>query len=215
MSDLKALEDLLKSDESEFKHFWGPTDIKYFGSSNRTIAFFEGIEKESALVLISQLYELDKFSDEPIYLVLNTEGGDVDSSLAILDCIKGLNSPVICLTTGICASGGLIVLSACDYRIATENCLFFYHQPIMSSIDVTSTSEIKSVDTLYTYYQIKLDQIIKDKTKMNKKKWSENFEGKTSFYFDAKQALDFGFIDLIDVPPPKTQKIKIKRTKKK
>lgn len=212
MSEIR-LEDLLKPDELEYKHYWNSTDIKFFGSSNRTISFFQPITKDTALVLISQLYELDSLDSAPIYLVLNTDGGDVDSSLAIYDCIRGLDSPVICLTTGICASGGLIILSACDYRVSTENCLFFYHQPVLDGFEVQSVVQSQSTQALYKHYQETMDNLIKTRTKISKKNWNEFFEGKTSFYFAAKKALEFGFIDSIDLPPQKKQKIKIKKGK--
>lgn len=201
------------SDETTMKHYWGPRDIKFFGSTSRTIPFFDRIAPDSALYLISQLYELDNISDEPIYLLLNTEGGDVDSSFAIYDCIKSLESPVIILTIGLCASGGLIVLAAGDYRISSPNCLFFYHQPIMSEFEVQSTEQARSTESLYTYYQETMDEAIKKKTKISKKLWNENFEGKTSFYFNSKKALEFGFIDELEEPFEKKFKIKRKKDK--
>ncbi len=200
-------------DESEFKHFWGPTDVKYFGSTNRCISFHQPIDRDSAAVICSQLWELDFLSTDQITLILNTEGGDVDSSFAIYDCIKGLSSPVVIVATGLVASGGLIVLSAGDYRISTENCLFFYHQPIISGFEILSTDQMKSLDNLYSYYQVKMDDLLKAKTKMPKKDWTTFFEGTTSYYFSPEQALKYGFIDTINVPKKKKVKISKKEDK--
>lgn len=188
-------------------------DIKYFGSHSRTLCFFDPIDNESALCFMSQLYELDNISSEPIYVILNTEGGSVDASFAIYDCIRSLESPVFILTTGLCASGGLIVLAAADYRISSPNCLFFYHQPILDGFEVQSIEQSQSTQNLYKHYQETMDQLLKERTKMSKRNWSQNFEGKTSFYFSSTKALEFGFIDSLEEPIDKKFKIKKKKVK--
>lgn len=200
-------------DETIPKHYWGPTEIKFFGSRSRTISFFDGINNDSALCFMSQLYELDSISNDPIYVVLNTEGGSVDASFAIYDCIRALESPVFIMTTGLCASGGLIVLAAADFRISSPNCLFFYHQPILDGFEVQSIEQSQSTEALYRYYQQTMDDLIKTRTKISKKNWNEFFEGKTSYYFPVKKALEFGFIDEIESPTQKNFKIKKKKDK--
>ena len=115
-----------------FNESWTPNDILYYGPSSRRVSLFTPIMSETALPLMSQMKELDSRSNDSILLEINTEGGSVTDSFAIYDCIKNLDSPVIAYTTGLCSSGGLVVLSACDYRITSSNCMFFYHQPIMT-----------------------------------------------------------------------------------
>lgn len=210
---IDALNDISEIDENSMKHYWGPRDIKFFGASNRTIAFFDNIDSESALYLMSQLYELDNISSDPIYLILNTQGGEVDASLAIYDCIKSLESPLIILTVGLCASGGLIILAAADYRISSPNCLFFYHQPILNKFELQSTEQAKSTESLYRYYQETMDELLKTRSKISKRLWDQNFQGKTSFYFPGKKALEYGFVDDLEEPLEKKFKIKKKKSK--
>lgn len=221
MSDQKEKAELLLqemlslADHDELpKHYWGPIDVKYFGNDTRCIAFYQPIDRDSSMVLSSQLWELDSISNEQITLIVNTEGGDVDSAFAIYDCIKGLRSPVVVVATGLCASGGLIILSAGDYRVATENCLFFYHQVVLSGFDIISTEQMKSLDDLYKHNQVKMDDLIKRKTKISKKDWEQNFQGATSYYFNAEQALKYSFIDQIEIPKKKSIKVsKLKENK--
>jgi ATP-dependent Clp protease protease subunit len=200
--------------EIEEHKTWMPQEVKFFGPSTRALAFFESIRPESALSLISQLHELDMQSSDTITLFLNTDGGNVTDSLAVYDCIRSLESPVVVVVTGICASGGLIILAAGDYRTATENSIFFYHQPIIDMDAVTSTSEMESIKDLYHCHQTQLDKIIKKRTKIKIKDWNKNFEGKTSYYFDCQKALEFGFIDDISIPEKKSIKIKEKKNGK-
>lgn len=194
--------------QMEERKTWDPNEIKFFGPSTRTLAFFNPIVAETALAIISQLHELDMQNDEMIILFLNTDGGNITDSLAIYDCIKSLKSPVMIIVTGICASGGLIILAAGDYRVATENSMFFYHQPIIDVEAVNSTNDMNSIKDLYHYHQLLLDKIIKKRTKIKAREWTKNFQDKTSFYFDCEKALEFGFIDVINVPEKKSVKIK-------
>jgi ATP-dependent Clp protease protease subunit len=211
---LKSLELLQEHDDETIpKNYWDPRDIKFFGSKSRTIPFYSHIDNDTALYFNSQLYELDRISNDPIYVILNTEGGSVDASFAIYDCIRSLESPVFILTTGLCASGGLIVLSAADYRISSPNCLFFYHQPILDGFEVQSIEQSQSTEALYRHYQQTMDDLIKTRTKISKKNWNEFFEGKTSYYFSTKKALEFGFIDDVEIPLDKKVKIRKKKDK--
>lgn len=177
---------------------WQQFETKYFGPTTRTISFFGPVCKETSYAFISQLLHLaEEDPAEPITVWLNTEGGSLTDGLAIYDTIVNLPSPVLIYATGLCASAGLIILSAGDYRAATASTTFYYHQPVIEENFINS---IKDMDELQSYYSAskeKLDQIIKDKTKMKKSVWNKNFEAKTAYYFYADQALEFNLIDKI------------------
>lgn len=183
-----------------FNESWTPNDILYYGPSSRRVSLFTPIMSETALPLISQLKELDSRSNETILLEINTEGGSVTDSFAIYDCIKTLDSPVVAYATGLCSSGGLVVLAACDYRIASTNCMFFYHQPIMTppTAVLNSSEAADSIQNSYRIFKKKYDRCIINRTKISRKDWEENFKDRTSKYFDSEQALRYGFIDVID-----------------
>ena len=115
--------DLLKMlfDTSESSESWMQGEIKYFGPSKRSLSFYCDVNRESALSLTSQLLELDSINTEPIRIYINTEGGSLTDGFAIYDAIKNIESPVIGIVSGLCASAGLIILAACDYRMSTDN----------------------------------------------------------------------------------------------
>ena len=191
---------------------WTPNDILYYGPSHRRVSLFTPIMSETALPLISQLKELDSRSNETILLEINTEGGSVTDSFAIYDCIKTLSSPVIGYTTGLCSSGGLVVLSACDYRITSSNCMFFYHQPIMTppTAVLNSSESADSIQESYAIFKRMYDRCIINRTKISRQDWENNFKDKTSKYFNADEALKYGFVDLIDKIKSKNFKIGIR-----
>lgn len=177
---------------------WQPYELKYFGPTSRNIPIFGEINRQVALSSISQILHLSyENPDEPITIWLNTEGGSITDGFAIYDAIKNVEAPVIVYATGSCASAGLIILCAGDYKIATKNCTFFYHEPVFQDSTVSS---LKDMDQLQEYYQRckeQTNEIFKKTTKMKKQIWSKNFEGKTSFYFTSEEALGYKFIDMI------------------
>lgn len=196
MSDLK--EALLQQLLVEESVVWTPYEHKYFGQSTRTLSFFGEVCTEKAELFISQLLELEKQNDaEPIQVYLNTEGGSLTDGLAIYDAIKTVSCPVIVIATGLCSSAGLIILSAADYRLASETTTFFYHQPIVSSGNIDSIDGMKSISDYYEHCQTVADKIIKDRTNMKKSLWNTNFKNKTSFYFSVDKALQYNLIDKV------------------
>lgn len=179
---------------------WQAYETKYFGPSTRTLSLFGEIERPTALTFISQVLHLaEEAEDEPITVWLNTEGGSLTDGLAIYDCLKNISCPVVVYATGICASAGLIILSAGDYRVASQSCTFYYHEPIISETAVTSAKDMQQLKDYYSSCKNKMNEIIKETTGIKKKLWDKYFEGSTAYYFDSEKALKINLIDKIAV----------------
>ena len=189
------LQQILTMEELEV---WHPLEYKYFGPTSRSISLFGEINRDNALLLISQLLHLEEEdSEEPVTIWLNTDGGSVTDGLAIYDAIVNASFPVLVYTTGLCASAGLIILSAADYRYASQSCTFYYHQPVMDHVAVNSGKDMDEVQRYYNYNKDKMDKIIRERAKMKKTVWNKNFQGRTTFYFSSDEALEFKLIDKI------------------
>jgi len=189
---------------------WDPHEHKYFGPSTRSLAFFGDVNEDRARLLISQILHLEQLSEtEPITIYLNTQGGSLTEGLAIYDTIKQVSCPVIIVATGLCASAGLLILSSGDYKLSTQNTIFFYHQPVMSDTSVSSTNDMVAFSEHYNSCKEIADNIILKNSKMKRSIWNANFKNKTSFYFNAEQAISFNLIDDI----VESRKIKFKITK--
>ena len=177
---------------------WNCFEPKYFGADTRSIPFFTEVNQESALLLISQLKHLEELErDKPITIFLNSPGGSLTDALAIYDIITQLSCPVVVHTMGLCASAGLLILSAADYRVASPNTTFYYHQPVMDGSHINSMDNMNHLNEHYNYCKEITDDIIKSRTKIKKTVWNKNFEGKTNFYFNSDEAFGFKLIDLI------------------
>tara|TARA_Y100000310_G_scaffold196776_1_gene196841 strand:+ start:194 stop:823 length:630 start_codon:yes stop_codon:yes gene_type:complete len=197
MDDIKQnlLKQLVLDEELEA---WNCYEPKFFGSDSRTLPLFGDINKENALLLISQLKHLESLEPEKaISIYLNTEGGNLTDGLAIYDTITQLSCPVLVRATGLCASAGLLVLSSGDYRVATPNTTFYYHQPIVQGSSINSIHDISELKEYYANCKSIADKIVRTRSKIKKPAWRKHFENRTSFYFDSKIALSFNLIDKI------------------
>lgn len=194
-SKKEILQHIMSMSDSEV---WQPYEFQYFGPSTRCLSFFSEVNKESAHVLISQILQLEEDDpDESITIYLNTTGGSITDGLAIYDVLTDCSCPVLIYATGLCASAGLIILSAGDYRYASKSCTFYYHQPVMEDASVNNLKDMEELQKYYLYSKEKMDGIIKSRTKMKRGIWNKNFEGKTSYYFSSREAIDFNLIDKI------------------
>ena len=181
-------------------HVWSQSEPKFFGPSTRTLSFFTDIDSTSALLLISQINHLALTDpEEPITIHMNTEGGSFTDALSIYDAIRNTPPPVICVATGLCASGGLLILAAADYKLATENTIFYYHEPVFSqSSSINSTKDMESLNGFYKFCQSTAGAILKEAMDISERTWKKNFDSQsTGFYFDTNKALKFKLIDKI------------------
>lgn len=178
---------------------WSPTEPQYFGPTTRSLALYTDIDNSSALLINSQLRHLAYLKpDEPITLFINTEGGSLTDALSIYDTIQDIEPPVICVATGLCASAGLLILAAGDYKAATKNTVFYYHQPVFTqSTFINSKKDMESLNGFYDYCQTTVDQILKDTMGISDRMWKKNFDSSTGFYFDTQKAIKFNLIDKI------------------
>ena len=78
---------------------------------NRTIFVSEGINAKVANKVINSLLFLDSNdSSKPIYMYLNSPGGEVNSGFAIYDTMRYIKSEVRVVCTGLTASIATIML---------------------------------------------------------------------------------------------------------
>jgi ATP-dependent Clp protease protease subunit len=188
---------------------WGPGTIVHFGAQSRTLSFVGEVDDELVVGFISQLNELISIDQEaPIFILINTPGGDAVGAWAVHDYIKACPVPVCAIVAGGCMSAGLIVLSACDYRISTPNSLFFYHQCLLRELDIASEPEIDSKVKMYKLINQKNDDLIRTRAGISKAVWKRDFLGSTSKYLSAQEAIEYNLIDGIIEPMTKKAGLK-------
>lgn len=188
---------------------WGPDTLTFFGKDSRAILISGEITQPLANCIISQLLELTAESEEdPIYVYINTDGGDVTSGLAIYDMMRIVPCPVITIVTGACHSAGLFILQGGDRRAATPHSSFFYHEPV-SFYSVNTEHATVAHAEHYQKLRLNIDDILQKRSKISKAAWKKDFAGKTAFFFNATQAKEYKLIDdIIEYAKPRPLKIK-------
>lgn len=161
------------------------------------IVFLGGpINDEVANIIIAQLLFLESVDPKKdIKLYVNSPGGSVTSTLAIIDTMNYIKPDVSTICIGIAASGGAVVLSsgAKGKRFALPNSEVMIHQPLggiegqASDIAITAKHILKTKENLNKIMSKNtgqsLSQIEKDSDR--------------DYYMSADEAKKYGVIDKI------------------
>ncbi|MBC7533649.1 MAG: ATP-dependent Clp protease proteolytic subunit [Oligoflexus sp.] len=121
----------------------------------RVIFVSEGINSAVAKKVVNNLLAMDaQDSSKPIYMYLNSPGGEVNSGFAIYDTMRFINSEVRVICTGLTASIGTIILLGAPkkHRYTMANTRFLIHQPLIgghiqgqaSDLEITAREIIKT-----------------------------------------------------------------------
>ena len=94
----------------------------------RTITLMGEVNNNMHETLLKNLHALDQLKTPgTINLYINSDGGSVDSCMAIYDAISGCNNFVRGVVNGEASSSASIILQACDTRIITPNSCVMIH----------------------------------------------------------------------------------------
>ena len=184
----------------------------------RDVYLIGDIEKDNARSFIEKLRELASENQRPIFVYINSAGGNVTDGLAIHDVIRQIVSSGIEITIvvqGMAYSMGSVVLQAASEgkRLAFPHSWIMIHEPAKWAGWQSTTAAAQHLDRLKQMqsqiYRIMasrsgkpLRQIIRD-TK------------RTDFYLDAWKAKEYGLIDLVigeDVAPARDEAIVAEET---
>ena len=75
----------------------------------RSVMISGEINKDAADDFAQRMLVLDSLSQDPIYVYINSPGGDVDSGFAIYDMIRYVESPVTVVGMGLVASAAALI----------------------------------------------------------------------------------------------------------
>jgi len=161
------------------------------------IIFLGGpIDNETANLIIAQLLFLQ--SEDPkkdIWLYVNSPGGSVTATLAMVDTMHHIKPAVATVCVGMAASGGAILLAAGEKgkRFALPNAEIMIHQP-------SGGAEGQATDI-----EITAKQIIKLRERLNK--MLAGFTGQAlakvekdverDFFMTAEEAKKYGIVDQV------------------
>lgn len=163
--------------------------------SKRFISIRGEITEETAIDFTDKLLELNMESDEPITVLINSTGGEINSGLMMYDAIVGSKAPVRMVCRGKAYSMGAVLFTCANERLMLPNSELMLHQPLLGGRVSGNASSIKSIS----------DSLLETKTKLNKLisihtgKTEKEIDEATSFdhYFSPEEAMEFNLADRI------------------
>lgn len=157
----------------------------------RQIILSGEINKDLADRIVRQILMLDSENEkEPIYMYIDSPGGDVDAGFAIFDIIRFVNSPVILIGMGLIASAATLVLLAVpkERRLALPNSRYLIHQPMSGMRGVATDIEIHAKELEKT--RAILNKIIADETGKSIEEVKKDTE--RDYWLSAEEAVSYG-----------------------
>lgn len=131
----------------------------------RVILISAPVDAKLAHAVNSKLLALERHNDrDPIYMMINSPGGEVHSGFSIFDTARFVRPPVVTIVTGLAASmGSIITLCAKpEHRFAFPNSKILIHQPSIGGIGGSvSDIEIHAKDLIETKNRI-IDLYVKE-----------------------------------------------------
>jgi ATP-dependent Clp protease, protease subunit len=162
----------------------------------RTILLAGEIDKESGERFIRQLLLLESLSaDEPITVLIDSPGGDVDAGYAIFDMIRFVSAPVRIIGMGLVASAAALILLAVpkDRRIGLPNSHYLIHQPLSGIRGVATEIEIAARELEKTRERV--NRVIAEETGQSIDRVVKDTD--RDFWMNAEEAVAYGLISRI------------------
>ncbi len=178
-----------------------PMESKHF--SKRLLTIQGEITEDAAVDFTDQLLELNMESKNPITVLINSSGGEINSGLMMYDAIVGSRAPVRMVCRGKAYSMGAVLFACANERLMLPNSELMLHQPLLGGRVSGNASSIKSIS----------DSLLETKEKLNKLialhtgRTVEEIDQATCFdhYFSPYEAVEFrlcdrviSFADIID-----------------
>jgi ATP-dependent Clp protease protease subunit len=158
----------------------------------RTVLVFGEVNTELAQRVTAQLVALGARSNEPIRMIVNSQGGHVESGDTIHDVVRAIAPEVTMIGTGWVASAGALIFAAAkkERRFALPNTRFLLHQPLGGAGGPASDIEIEA------------NQIVRMRERLNRtfaEATGQAYERITkdterNFWMTAKEACAYGLV---------------------
>lgn len=150
-------------------------------------------------VVMKLLYLQSENRRKDIHFYLNSPGGDVVATLAILDTMKILSCPVATYCVGQAASGAAILLASGTKgkRYCLTHSRVMIHQPAGGVSGQISDIEIQAAEILR--YRTVLNQILADCCSKSPEDIARDSD--RDFFLSAQEAKDYGLVDEILTKP--------------
>jgi len=160
------------------------------------------IDDQIANVIVAQLLWLNREdSEREIHMYINSPGGQIYAGLAIYDTMRMLTNKISTVAVGVTASFGTVLLAAGTkgQRYALPHATIHMHQPLGGAQGQATDIEIQAKEILRL--KTRLNEILSESTGQPINVIEKDTD--RDFYLTAQQAVDYGIVDKILLPPTK------------
>lgn len=142
-----------------------------------------------------QLLLLEADSNKPVYVFIDSPGGDVSAGFAIYDMIRFVKCPVVLIGNGLIASAAALILLAVpkDLRLGLPNSEYLIHQPLSQMSGTATDIQIHAENIKKT--KAKINKIIAEATGKDLKKVESDTD--RDYWLNAQEALEYGLISKV------------------
>lgn len=169
---------------------------------DKIIFLGEEIDDVIANIINAQLLFLDSEGDQedkdkdPIWLYINSPGGDVYSGLAIYDMMKAIKTPVYTCVMGMAASMAFVLAIAGKkkHRYALAHSRLMMHQPL-GGVPYSQATDINIYNT--EMQELKEEMIGIMALHTGKDENTIRTDADRDFYLTTKRAIEYGAIDKV------------------
>jgi ATP-dependent Clp protease, protease subunit len=166
---------------------------RLFGA--RTVLIFGEIDPRLAESVTGQLLALAASGDEPIRVVISSQGGHVESGDVIHDVIRFIEPEVRVVGAGWVASAGALIYVAAkrEHRFALPNTRFMLHEPSGGMSGPVADIAIEAHQILAM--RARLLRIFADATGQTVERLAE--DTRRNRWLSAAEAVDYGLVGRI------------------
>lgn len=164
--------------------------------NTRQIILSGEINKELSEKIVRQLLLMESLSaTKPIYIYIDSPGGDADAGFAIFDMIRFIKAPVYTIGMGLVASAASIILLAAskERRFGMPNSHYLIHQPLSGIKGVATEIEIHAKEL--EKMRVKINKLIAEETDTDEKKVAKDTD--RDCWLNAKESVEYGLISKI------------------
>ena len=130
---------------------------------------------------------------QPITLLIHSCGGDLFSTLFLIDIIKQSKTPICTVGMGLVASAAYYIYINGHKRLAFENTVFIQHDGTISIAD--SNSKVKDFMAFNDLMEERIKESILTQTKITADFYDKTFD--KEYYFFADKGKELGVVDKI------------------
>ena len=177
---------------------------------NRDLFFTKQVDQTSIGELTQKIIEINKddehlkkiynvygltYNPEPIQIYIDSYGGSVYQCFGLLSVMERSQTPLHTIVTGCAMSAGFMILISGHKRFAHKLSTPLYHQVSSGAAGTVKEMEEKLEES--KRLQKQLEDIVKEKTDITKKRLREIFDTKKDWYMTSEEALELNVVDEI------------------